>query len=157
EVARIVTERLNGSAARADELGRPLFAAARAAVELHGSNSERRAAAAAPLDVRVAEVEAGAHEVFAVIELGAVQVEVALPIDDDLGSLALEQTVAVALLVEIHLVGEAGAAAADDLDAKAALLVLVARDERADLRDGGVAQADAGCSHDLGTSMGKER
>src|SRR5262249_12346750 len=85
------------------------------------SDPERRSTAASPLDVGILEVEARRHELVLEIEDGAVQVEKALPVDHQLRSAVLEDLVALAGLIEIHLVGEPRAAAPDDLHAQAAV------------------------------------
>ena len=144
EVAGLIAKGECGPAGAAAELGGSLLAAAPAAMALHGLDSERGAAAAGTLDVGIAQVEACAHEIVGVVQLGPVQVEIALPVDDHAGTVALEEPVPVAPLVEVHLVGEARAASADDLDPQTALVRLFGRNERANLGDRSVAEGDSG-------------
>src|SRR2546429_7448980 len=97
------------------------------------SDDERRAAAAGALHVRVAQIEARGHQLFLVVQLGTLQVEKALAIDDQPGAVVLEHLVALARLVDVHLVGEAGAPAAHHLDAQPAAGEPLLGDEGLDL------------------------
>src|SRR5262245_43381166 len=65
------------------------------AVMREWSDDARRAAAAGSLDVRILQVEPRRHQLFRVVEDGSVQVEEALPIDDQLRALVLEDLVTV--------------------------------------------------------------
>src|SRR6185369_9007712 len=96
-------------------------------------DGERRAAAAAALDVGIAQIESRGHQLFGVVELGAVQIEEALAVNHQLGTVALENLVAGAFFVEIHPVLESGATAADDLDAQSFRRIAI--DEAVDLAD----------------------
>ena len=81
---------------------------------------EGGAAPAGALHVRVAELEAGAVEALDVVDLRPVQVLVAQGIDVELDALVLERLVEVGRLVlEVEVVREARAAAADDAEAQA--------------------------------------
>src|SRR5262249_23090527 len=80
---------------------------------------ERGPAAAGALDVRVAELEAGAVEALYVVDLGPVEVLVAERVDVELDALVLERLVELGRLVlEVEVVGEAGAPSADDAQAQ---------------------------------------
>ena len=77
------------------------------------------AAAAASGRVRVVETKPGSHDVFDVVDLRAVEVEVAALIDQELDALVLEDFVTLrGGVVERELILEAGAASADDAHAK---------------------------------------
>src|SRR6185369_8979720 len=82
---------------------------------------ERVAAAAGGGGVGVLDREAAAHQVFLVVDLGALEVAQAHGIHDDLDTFLLEDLVALGGLVEHHPVGKARAAAALDVDPQAAL------------------------------------
>src|SRR5436190_24346657 len=75
-------------------------------------NSERGPAAAGGHDVRVGDVEAGAHEGLCVVDGRAVDVAEAGRIDQHADAAGLEDVVVVLLLVERERVLEARAAAA---------------------------------------------
>src|SRR5437667_11998309 len=81
---------------------------------------EGMAAPAGGGGVGVLDREAAAHQVFLVVDLGALEVAQAHGVHDDLDAFRLEDLVALGLLVEDHAVGEAGAPPALDVDAKAA-------------------------------------
>src|SRR5207253_8868665 len=72
------------------------------------SDDERRAAAAGALHVRVAQIEARGHQLFLVVQLGALQVEKALAIDHQPGAVVLEDLAAPARLAAAHLERKAG-------------------------------------------------
>src|SRR5262249_19387324 len=82
---------------------------------------ERMPAPAGGRGIGVLDGEAAAHEVFLVVDLGALEVAEAHGVDDDLHALLLEDLVAVGGLVEHHAVGEAGATPALHVDAQSAL------------------------------------
>src|SRR5512132_1028409 len=85
-----------------------------------GLRRERRAAAARALHVGVAELEAGAVEALDVVDLGPLQVLVAERIDEELDALVLERLVHVGgLVLEVQVVREASATAADDAEPQA--------------------------------------
>src|SRR5688572_1516227 len=107
-----------------------------------GSHDERRAAPAGALHVRVLQIEARRHEPVFIIEHGAVQIEKALPVDDELGAAMLEDLVALAHLVQIHLVGEAGAAAPHHLHPEARVGLALVRRELPDLGCGLIGHLD---------------
>src|SRR5262249_3575571 len=70
--------------------------------------------------VRVAELEAGAVEALDVVDLGPVEVLEAQRVDVELDALVLERLVELGRLVlEVEVVGEARAAAADDTQPQA--------------------------------------
>src|SRR5262245_27735625 len=77
---------------------------------------ERVAAAAGGLGVRILDREAAAHQVFLVVDLGAVEVAEAHRVDDDLDAVRLDHLVVLGDLVEDHAVLEARAAASLDVD-----------------------------------------
>src|SRR6185436_6916300 len=85
-----------------------------------GARVERVAAAAGGGGVGVLDGEAAAHQVFLVVDLGALEVAQAHGVHDALDAFLLEHLVAVGRLVEDHAVGEAGASPALDVDAQAA-------------------------------------
>src|SRR5262245_25871 len=76
------------------------------------SDAERGAAATRGLYIRVLELEARTLQTFDVIDLRADQVHEAHLVDHALHALDLELTVDLGRLVEIQVIGEAGAAAA---------------------------------------------
>src|SRR5262249_57366478 len=71
-----------------------------------------------------------------------VEVEEALPVDDQPRTVALEDLVPVAALVDVHLVGETRAAAADDLHAEPTVGDALLGRQRLDLRRGQFGQID---------------
>src|SRR5207245_939070 len=81
----------------------------------HRSHGERAAAAAGALGRRVADAEAAAVEVFVVIDRHAVQVQGAAAVDDHRHAVHVVDVVELGVhdLVEVELVLEAAAAAAD--------------------------------------------
>src|SRR3954471_22076896 len=81
-------------------------------------HAEGRAAAARGDDVGVVDLEAGALERVDVVDRRAVDVGEARPVDQQLQTVALEDHVAVALLVEGELILKARAAAAAHTDAQ---------------------------------------
>src|SRR5687767_1922600 len=83
-----------------------------------GSEADRGAAAAGRLDVRVVELEPGALQTLDVVDLGAHEVHEAHLIDVDLDPVDLELAVHLGLAVEVEVVREARAAAADDAQAQ---------------------------------------
>src|SRR5215207_5242212 len=85
------------------------------------SDAEGAAAAAGRLDVRVLELEAGALETLDVIDLRADEVHQAHLVDDDLHALDLELLIDFRRRVEVQVVREAGASAADDAQPQAHL------------------------------------
>src|SRR5215216_5282069 len=103
------------------------------------------AAAAAALDVRVVDGEAGAHEAVDVVELRSRDVGDAHRVYEDAHALGLEDLVVVVdLIVEVDAVLEAGAAAGPDADAKREILLAFLRHERLDFLRGIVGDADYG-------------
>src|SRR3712207_2353928 len=95
---------------------------------------EGAAAAAAALDVRVVDGEAGAHEAVDVVELAAHDVGDAHRVDGELDALGLEDLVVGGdLVVEVDVVLEAGAAAGPDADAEREILLALLRHEALDL------------------------
>src|SRR3989442_1664902 len=106
------------------------------------SDDERGAAATGSLHVRVLQVEARGHQFVPVIEDRAVEVEEALAVDDQLGARVLEDLVAIARLVEVHLVGEPRATPTDDLHAQTAIRQALLHDEPLDLLRGRVRHPD---------------
>src|SRR5262249_20949920 len=81
---------------------------------------ERVAAAAGGGRVRVLDGESAPHQVFLVVDLGALQVAHAHRVHDDLDAVLLEDLVAFGDLVEDHPVLEPGAATSLDVDPEAA-------------------------------------
>src|SRR4051812_13884367 len=77
------------------------------------SDGEGGPAAAGRLDVGVDELEAGALEAFDVVDRRAGQVLQAHRIDDQRHAERIERAVGVELLVEVEIVGEPRAAAAN--------------------------------------------
>src|SRR5262249_6252893 len=106
------------------------------------SHHEGRAAAAGTLDVRILQIESRRHELVLEIEHRPVEIEEALAIDQELGASVLEDAIAVALLIDVHLVGEPRAAPTGDLDAPSALLDPPLGDERLYLLRGLVRDSD---------------
>src|SRR3712207_2408946 len=85
---------------------------------------EGAAAAAATLDVRVVDGEAGAHEAVDVVELAAHDVRDAHGVDEDLDALLVQNLVVVVdLVVEVDRVLEAGASTGPDTDAQREVLL----------------------------------
>src|SRR6185436_9696692 len=83
------------------------------AIAARTSDRERLAAAAALRRVRIAELEAAAHQVVLEVDLRAVQVEEALRVADDADAFDLVELVDFAdLVVEPERVRETGTAAA---------------------------------------------
>src|SRR4029078_8519159 len=84
------------------------------------SGREGGAAAAGALHVGVAELEARAVQALDVVDLGALEVLVAERVDVELDPLVLEGFLEVGgFVLEIEVVREASASAADDPEAKA--------------------------------------
>src|SRR5271170_2823458 len=82
------------------------------------SYNERFSTSARPLGVRVDELETRRHQLFGIVQLGAVQIEKAFAIDDQTGAIALEDLVAIFFGVDLHAILQARTAAADHLDAQ---------------------------------------
>ena len=82
---------------------------------------ERMAAAAGRLGVGVLDRKPTAHEVFLVVDLGALEMPEAHRVDEHLDTLDLDDLIALAALVEDHPVLEAGAAASLHVDPEPAL------------------------------------
>src|SRR3990172_506337 len=81
------------------------------------SDLEGLAAAAASGRVRVVELEARAHDVVDVVDLGSIQIEMASRVDEEPDAVLLESLVpGRGLVVERELILEARAAAADHTD-----------------------------------------
>src|SRR2546423_2719506 len=104
-------------------------------------NAERGAAPARRNDVRVLDLEAGAHQALGVVHRGAVHVAEAELVDDDPDAVVLEDPVAVPLLVERQLVLEARAAAAAHGHAEPRVRVLLVREQGPDLLGGYVGES----------------
>ena len=106
---------------------------------------ERTAAAAASRGVGILKDESLAHQGLFVFEDSAGKIEQAFGIDEDAGAEFLENLVAITgLRVETHGVGEAGATAALDTDAQAALIErhTVFFEQGADFLRGALGDAD---------------
>src|SRR3970040_2630182 len=82
---------------------------------------EGRPTAAAALRVGFLQAEAGPLQAVDVVERRPGEVEVALRVHEDLGAVGLKDLVGRLGLVELELVGEAGAAATHDADAETLL------------------------------------
>src|SRR5689334_25374887 len=82
------------------------------------SDAERRAASTRRLYIRILELEASTLQSFDVIDLGADEVHEAHLVDNALHSLNLELTIHLSGLVEVQVVREASAAAADNAEAQ---------------------------------------
>src|SRR5580704_16796688 len=74
---------------------------------------ERRAAAAGRLHVRIVELEAGALQALDVVDLRAREIHQAHLVDDALDACGHDLAIDLGGLVEVEVVREAGAAAAD--------------------------------------------
>src|SRR5688572_840656 len=109
-----------------------------------GLGAERAAAAAVLLGVRVVEDEPFAEQIGVVIERGAVEKEIALLVDEDLGAVGpLEHLVAKArLALPRKRVAEARAAAALDSHAEPSLADALLGHQRTDLLGGGLGDLD---------------
>src|SRR5215470_17628191 len=108
------------------------------------TGAERVAAAAGGRRVGVLDGEPAAHEVFLVVDLGALEVPHAHGVDDDLDAVRLEHLVLVGRLVQHHAVAEARAAAALYVDPQPALgdVLLLLVEDALDLRAGRGSQID---------------
>src|SRR6185369_8441006 len=107
-----------------------LFAALAMRLRLYQTlplNRERSSAPAGALDVGILKHEARLHELFLEVELGAVQVQQAFHVDQNLGAILLENLVAGPRVVEVHLVLQTRAAAADNFEAQAVFVFLIFR------------------------------
>src|SRR5204863_8766399 len=67
------------------------------------------------------------------VELGSLGIQEGLPVDDESSAVVLEHLVAVARAIDVHLVGEPRAAAADDLHAQTAVGHPLLGEQRMDL------------------------
>src|ERR1041384_2614062 len=121
-------------------------------------NRERSSAPAGALNVRVLEHEPRLHQLFFVVELGAVQIKQALHVNENLRAVLLENLVAGPRRVEIHFILQARAAAADDFEPQPFFLfLLVCREELLDLGGGVFRYADPNHSSSKSISMRPSR
>src|SRR5271154_236161 len=79
------------------------------------SYDERFSTSATSLGIWIDDLEARRHQFFAVVELGAVEIEKTFLVDDQARTVALENLVAFLGGVDFHPVLQARASAADDL------------------------------------------
>src|SRR5208337_986180 len=89
------------------------------------SYDERFSTSATALGVWIDDLEARRHQFFAVVELGAVEIEKTFLVHDQTRAVALENLVALLGGVDFHPVLQARAFAADDLYAQAGAFALV--------------------------------
>src|SRR3954465_12684147 len=80
--------------------------------------AKRRAASTGRLYIRILELEPGALQTFDVIDLGTDEIHEAHLVDDALDPLDLKLTIDLGRLVEIEVVREPGAAAANHAKAQ---------------------------------------